>query len=176
MNDRRFTVGLALLLVSLGVALRLLPHPANFAPVAAIALFGGAVLPRKLALWVPMVAMIVSDSVIGFYDMMPVTWVCYGLIALAGTAFLRELRTVHIAVVTMASSLFFFVVTNFAVWISSGMYDHTWAGLIQCYSLALPFFRNTLASDAVYTAMLFGVFITTRVAAHSVIRLNSQEL
>ncbi len=158
MKADRLQLAIALTLIAIGVTLRLLPHPANFAPIAAIALFGGAVLPRRLAPWVPLGAMVVSDLFIGFYDVMPVTWACYLLIALAGSRWLRRPTLAKGAAVTLSASLFFFVVTNFAVWAASDMYAHTWAGLAQCYYMALPFFRGTVSSDVVYTAALFGVY------------------
>ncbi len=158
MKDKHLQTSVAILLIAIGVSLRLLPHPANVAPIAAIAIFGGAVLPRRAAVWVPLGAMIASDLVIGFYDMMFVTWACYALIALASSYWFRKPTILKGVALTLSSSLFFFVVTNFAVWVSSGMYAHSWSGFISCYTMALPFFRNTLASDLFYTATLFGVF------------------
>ncbi|HSX06293.1 MAG TPA: DUF6580 family putative transport protein [Candidatus Saccharimonadia bacterium] len=175
MSEQRWNVSLASLLIVLAVILRLLPHPANFAPVTAIALFGGSVLPRKLALWVPLLVMMLSDAFIGFYNMAPVIWACYAAIAFASNIFLREFRVFRTIAAILASSLFFFVVTNFAVWISSGMYVHTWFGLTKCYVLALPFFRNTLASDAIYTTALFGVFIAVRATTHRFVSLDPQK-
>jgi hypothetical protein len=154
----RFQLSIALALIATGVSLRLLPHPANFAPIAAIAIFGGAVLPQRIAVWVPLSAMVFSDIFIGFYSTMWVTWACYLLIALASSRWLRRPSLAKGAAITLASSLFFFVVSNFAVWLSSGMYVRSWAGLLHCYVMALPFFRNTLASDLAYTAVLFGSF------------------
>jgi hypothetical protein len=148
----------ALSLILLAVSLRVLPHPANFAPMGAVAIFAGAVLPRKTALWISLLAIVISDAIIGFYDMMPVTWVCFGLIALASSTWLKKPTFVKGVVVTVSSSLFFFIVTNFAVWVQSGMYAHTWRGIAECFTMALPFFRNTVASDLFYTAVLFGVF------------------
>jgi hypothetical protein len=170
MSQKQFNLGFAVALIVVGVTLRLLPHPANFAPVTAIAIFGGALLPRRQALIVPVLIMMISDAFIGFYTMMPVVWACYVLIALAGNFFLREFRMLRTATVTLASSLFFFIATNFAVWISSGMYAHTWTGLERCYILALPFFRNTLAGDCVYTATFFCLFALGQFAARG--RLN----
>jgi len=170
MKAERLQLAAALVLITLGVTLRLLPHPANFAPIAAIAIFGGAVLPRRIAVWVPLGAMVASDLFIGFYTMMPVTWVCYVLVALASSRWLRRPNVARGAALTLASSLFFFAVTNFAVWLTSGMYARTWAGFVHCYAMALPFFRNTAASDLVYTAALFGVFAGVGLIARS--RLN----
>ena len=158
MKTDRFQTLFVLSLIAIGVTLRLLPHPANFAPIAAIAIFGGAVLPRRLAIWVPLGAMVLSDMVIGFYGMMWVTWGCYLTIAVASNYWLRRSTLVRGLILAISSSLFFFVVTNFAVWVSSGMYAHTWVGFAHCYVMAIPFFRNTAASDLFYTAMLFGLY------------------
>jgi len=163
MKAERWQLAAALGLIVLGVSLRLLPHPANFAPIAAIAIFGGAILPRPIAVWVPFGAMAVSDLFIGVYSMMPVTWACYILIALASSHWLRKPNLFKGAALTLSSSLFFFIVTNFAVWLTSGMYAHTWVGFIRCYYMALPFFRATLASDVAYTTVLFGLFAWVRV-------------
>jgi hypothetical protein len=142
--------------------IRLLPHPANFAPIAAVSIFGGAILPRRIGLWVPLAAMMASDIFLGFHKLIPVTWGCYLLIALASSFWLRKQTLAKGAYLTVGSSVFFFVVTNFAVWIQGGLYAHTWAGLSQCYTMALPFFRNTLLSDMVYTAGLFTVYAFAR--------------
>src|SRR5581483_1136179 len=158
MKKSHIHAAIAISLVFIGVSFRLLPHPANFAPVAAIAIFGGAVLPRRLAVWTPLLAMITSDAIIGFHGLIAVTWGCYALIALASSHWLRTPKFFRGAFLTVSSSIFFFVVTNFAVWVWSGMYDHTLNGLIRCYTLALPFFRNTLLSDLIYTAALFPIF------------------
>lgn len=158
-RQRKVDAGvIALVLIVFAVTIRLLPHPANFAPVAAIALFGGAVLPRRLAVWVPLSAMIISDAFIGFYDIMPVVWGCYALIALASSYLLRRPTFKKGVILMLGSSLFFFVVTNFAVWASSAMYPHSLTGLLDCYAMALPFFRNTALSDIVYTGLLFGAY------------------
>jgi hypothetical protein len=158
MKKSNLNLAVAMTLIFLAVGLRLLPHPANFAPVAAVAIFGGAILPRRLAIWVPFVAMALSDLVIGFYNIMPVTWGCYILIALASSYWLRKPSVLRGVSLTFSSSLFFFVVTNFAVWLWGSMYAHSWSGLVFCYSMALPFFRNTALSDLIYTASLFGAY------------------
>ena len=147
---------IALVLIGLGAGARLVPHPANFAPVTAIALFGGAVLPRRWAVWVPLAVMIASDLFIGFYDIMPIVWACYVVIALASSTWLRRPSLLKGAALTVGASIFFFMVTNFAVWAFGGMYAHTVDGLAQCYVLALPFLRSSLLSDLLYTGLLFG--------------------
>ncbi|HEY4160793.1 MAG TPA: DUF6580 family putative transport protein [Candidatus Saccharimonadales bacterium] len=169
-----FQLGVALSLIAVGVSLRLLPHPANFAPITAIAIFGGAVLPRRLAVWVPLAAMMVSDLFLGFYDIIWVTWGCYLLIALVSSRWLRKPTLLRGAALTLSASLFFFIVTNFAVWAWSGMYAHTWHGFIQCYAMALPFFRDTLASDLFYTAALFGLYMPANVSSRVAVKTAEQ--
>jgi hypothetical protein len=157
-KSRYINLAIALCLILVAIILRFLPHPANFAPVAAIAIFGGAILPRRLALFVPVAIMVLSDMVLGFYNIMPVIWGCYLFIALASFTWLRKPNIKRGLAVTLSGSVLFFVVTNFAVWLWTGMYAHTIAGLIQCYWLAIPFFRNTLLSDLIYTGALFGLY------------------
>jgi hypothetical protein len=156
---------IALCLIVLAATLRLLPHPENFAPIAAVAIFGGALLPRRLAVAVPVAAMVLTDLVIGWHDLILLVWLLYALMALASSVWLRKNSFARTAGLTLGSSVAFFVVTNFAVWVQSGMYEHTWAGLAQCFTLAIPFFRNSLVSDLFYVGLLFGAYaLATRMA------------
>lgn len=150
---------IAVSLITLALTVRLLPHPANFAPVAAVAIFGGAILPRRLAVAVPLAAMVISDMFIGLHDLVLLTWGSYVLFALVSSHWLRpKLTVLRGAGLALGSSITFFVVTNFGVWLTSGMYAHTWSGLARCFYLALPFFRNTVLSDLIYTGLLFGAY------------------
>ncbi len=145
---------------------RLLPHPPNFTPITAIAVFGGATLPLRWATAITLGAMLVSDLALGilagdwsvtFHPTLPAVYGSFVAAIVLSRLLLRErLRLVPIAAVTLSSSVLFFVVTNFAVWLTGSLYPKTWEGLIACYGAALPFFRNSLFGDAVYTALLFG--------------------
>ena len=138
---------------------RLLPHPVNFAPITALALFGGVYLDKKHTFIVPIAAMLISDYFIGFYSGM--AWVYASFIAIGCIGlWLRNHRGIGTTIAaTFAGSLLFFVVTNFGVWISSQVtYPYTFAGLVQCYVSAIPFFRNSLLGDFVYVGALFGVY------------------
>jgi uncharacterized protein DUF6580 len=157
---------LALAMVIGGVALRVIPHPWNFAPVGAIALFSGAHFERRrFALLTPLITMFLGDTLLevvtghGYHSLMPVIYATYALIAVIGML-LRDWRRSVPAVggAVLASSIIFYVVTNFAVWLTSPMYAKTIAGLATCYIAAIPYFGNTLASDALFTALLFGIF------------------
>lgn len=157
-NNNKLDIAIALGLIGLAVLLRLLPHAANFAPIASVAIFAGAVLPRRYAILTPVTAMVLSDLVIGLHDLILVTWGCYALIALASSVWLQKRTFMRGAALTLGSSVFFFLITNFAVWAQGTMYPLTLAGLSQCFTLALPFFRATFTSDIFYTATLFGTY------------------
>ncbi len=151
----------ALLLIGMAVAARFVPHPANFTPVLAVALFGGALLPGRVAYLLPLVAMLASDLLIGFAPL-AVTLSVYGCF-MAGAAigkWLGKNRTwLKTALAAAGGSMLFYIVTNFAVWMSPPFaYSQTWEGLLQCYTMALPFFRNSLAGDLVWTMALFALF------------------
>lgn len=146
---------------------RLLPHPPNCTPIAAMALFGGASFAgRRAALFVPLLAMYLSDLVLGFfvYDFgwyhgsMPYVYGSFALIAGLGLWLRRRRTPLRIAATALAGSVLFFLITNFGVWAGGSLYPKTAEGLIACYVAAVPFFRNTLAGDAFFTAVLFGGF------------------
>lgn len=140
-------------------ALRLLPHPSNFEPIGAMALFAGAYFDdKRWAFVVPLAAMLLSDAVIGFHTQMPLVYGVFALVVGLGS-YLRERRTaLNVAGAAVASSVLFFVVTNLGVWAFDGLYPRTFEGLVVCYIAAIPFFANTLAGTLFYSLLLFGGF------------------
>jgi len=150
----------ALLSAIVGAAvLRLVPHPPNFAPIGAMALFSGAYLGRRgLAFAAPLGALLLSDAIIGFYAGMEFVYASVALIVLIGWAVRMRVSPLRVGAAAIASSVLFFVITNFGTWLSSGMYPHDAAGLAACYIAAIPFFQNSVAGDLVYAALLFGGF------------------
>jgi hypothetical protein len=150
---------LALFLIVIAAALRIVPHPWTFTPVGAMALFSGAILKdRRLAFVVPLVALFVGDLFIGFHKLMPIVYASF-LLSVAIGFWLRNRRTVaRISAATPIGAIQFFLVTNFAVWAFALSFPHTAAGLVACYAAGIPFFWNTLAGDAVYTVLFFGTF------------------
>jgi len=151
---------MAFFFVILGVILRLLPHPPNFAPIAALGLFGGVYLNKKYAVLIPLLAMFFSDIFIGFAGF----WVTFSvylsffLIGLVGIWLRNHQNLPNIVGASLAGSIFFFVVTNFAVWAATPWYSKDLPGFIQCYLLAIPFFRNTLLGDLFYVGVMFGLY------------------
>ena len=151
---------IAYILILFGFLMRLVPHMPNFAPIAAIALFAGAYLNKKIVPWVPLVIMILTDLIIGLHGVVFYTWGAFIVIGFIGM-YIREKRTPgNIIAATILSAVFFFIVTNFGVWLS--WYPHTLAGLADCYIKAVPFFRNTLISNMAFSLVLFGSYELAR--------------
>ena len=155
-NHSRLAAIFAAILIA--AVLRLIPHPPNFTPIGAMALFSGAYLGRKgvIAFAAPLGALLLSDLVLGFYRGMPTVYFSVALVVIIGWLSLRRVSPIRIGAAAIASSVLFFVVTNFGMWLSSGFYPRTLAGLEACYVAAIPFFQNTVAGDLFYAALLFG--------------------
>lgn len=154
---RNTKIAIASLLVAVGIATRFLPHAWNMTPVSAIALFAAAALGLRWSLGTVVALMLVSDAVIGFYSW-PVMVSVYGsflVAALVGRA-VRGRSFATVLAASIASSLFFYIVTNFAVWQWSPLYEKSLQGLVQAYIMGLPFFRNQLLGDIVYVSMFWG--------------------
>ncbi len=150
------------------VFVRLLPHPFpipwNFSPLTALALFGAAMIPGRLnSMFIPITAMLLSDIGLeifygtGFHSLMLVVYGCFAVISVSGS-FLRkqENKVLPALGFALGGSIFFFIVTNFAVWING--YPHTIEGITLCYAEALPFFQNSLLGDLIFTGVMFGSF------------------
>lgn len=142
----------------IGVIARLIPHAPNFAPIGAMALFGGAYLSRKQAFILPILAMVLSDFLIGF-DSLPMRLTVYGsflAIVSIGLWLKKHNKFGNILTASLLSSIIFFLTTNFTVWIFGTMYAKNISGLMDSYFMAIPFFRNTLLGDLFYTGAFFG--------------------
>ncbi len=164
-------LGLAVTLVLFGAAMRLVEHPWNFAPMWAIALFAGAhIRDRRLALAIPLAALLLSDTLLqildparGFYLGMIFTYLGFSGVVGCGmlTRLARRSTSAYIAAVVVAwlgGSIFFFLVSNFGAWLTFPDYPKTFNGLVQCYVAGLPFYRPQLLGDLIYIPLLFGAF------------------
>lgn len=154
---------LAYLFVVFAVLFRIMPHTMGFAPVIAALLFFGSRMPRK-QLWIPVLLLAGSDIFLtkSFYGY-PLTpdhiasWLFYVAVLFAGTTLGRAPKALRLVATTLGSSVAFFVLSNFAVWAVWEMYPKTWEGLMACYVAAIPFFRNALAGDLFFTAVMFSI-------------------
>jgi hypothetical protein len=143
----------------LAIAGRLIPHAPNFTPVAAMALFGGATLSNKrLAFLLPLIAMFISDLIIGFHSTMWAVYIAFAITVFIGTKLNNNIKPLRIITASVASSALFFIITNFAVWLGSSFYPQNAAGLIECYAAAIPFFNNGIIGDLFYSGILFSVY------------------
>jgi len=156
---------LAYLFVIFAVVARMpfMPHPWNLTPVAAALLYFGARGSRR-QLWVPFALLALSDVILTkFVYSYPfswdhfVTWAWYAAILWLGTSLRENSNWLRVGGAALASSVSFFIVSNFAVWAAWNMYPKSLAGLMTCYAAGLPFFRHTVAGDMLFTALAFGL-------------------
>ena len=163
---------LAYLFVIVGVALRFLPHPFHFTPVGASLLFFGAHRPKR-EMWAPVALLVVSDLLLNrFVYNIPlhqdqiVVWAWYAGAIAIGMLMRNRISAPRVAGASLAASISFYLVSNFAVWATYEMYPRTWQGLLACYSAAVPFFRNTVVGDLVFSAVLFSIPLAIAALRH----------
>jgi hypothetical protein len=170
--NKRLTLLIGIVLTA--ALARLLPHPPNATPVAAMALLGGACLRnRKLAYLLPLAAMLLSDLVLGFtrYRMssmlgiQPVVYACILATTAIGQLIKNRRSFWQVGAASLAGSIVFYIVTNFAVWAMGHTPGTPVSSLVACYVDAIPFFQNTLVGDLAYNTIFFGglALLETRV-------------
>ncbi|ROL56950.1 hypothetical protein D9V84_05855 [Bacteroidetes/Chlorobi group bacterium Naka2016] len=154
-------------LIAIAVLSRFLPHPPNFTPVSAIALLSGFSFSNKFkSFFVPLIAMFLSDIFLGLHSTIWAVYLSLTIFVLFGFILKNKFSFPRLFVFSSIASLIFYLVTNFAVWLTSGLYPQTLAGLIQCYTLGLPFYRTTtlelfgysFLGDLTYSFILFGAY------------------
>lgn len=180
-NDKK-ELSVIVTIVLAAVASRLLPHPPNMTAVMAVALFTGARLNQTaLAFALPLLAMLISDSIIGFHSSQLVVYACVALITFLGMSLRNTSSFLKIFGMSFVGSVVFFLATNFAVWAMGTMYPHDLEGLIVCYAAALPFyatdnfqflnssqlffgsfFANGVIGDLFFTGLVFGTYELVR--------------
>ncbi len=161
--SRFSTVAILILVAALS---RVVPHPFNFTPIGAIALFGAAQFKRKsFAFMIPAAAMLLSDALIG-NPSLP-TYLSFALISVFGLVYLKKVTASRLFVASLVASIAFFLITNFFVWFGGTMYPQTWQGLVGCYTAGLAFYQqtlfgnlflNTVMGDLFYNTLLFGTY------------------
>jgi hypothetical protein len=156
--ENKNTVRITLGIILLGAMSRLLPHPPNVTPLTAMALLGGAsLMSRKQALLAPLAALLLSDLLLGLHATLPFVYACFAATTLMGSLLKDDRSAGRLVGACLASSVLFFVVTNFGAWLVMGIYPRSLAGLAACYTAAIPFFRNAVFGDLAFTAALFGL-------------------
>ena len=159
MNKTNFKFYSALMLIIILAFSRIIPHPANFTPILGMAVFAGTVFDRKIfSFLIPLLAMILSDLFLGFHSDIVIIYFAICLNVAIGIYFINKISYFKIFVSLVSGSLVFFIITNFAVWVSSGMYTYSLEGLLTCYTMALPFLQNTIISTILYGVGAFFIF------------------
>jgi hypothetical protein len=159
-----FRTMLIVAMILFAAIIRIVPHPWNLAPVGAMALFSGAVVRNRVMAFVfPLLALLAGDFFVGFHILMPVVYLSF-VISTAIGCWLRERRSVaRLGGTVLLGAIQFFLITNLGVWMFLNTYPKTFTGLMACYAAGVPFFWNTLAGDASYSALLFGgLFLAER--------------
>ncbi len=158
------------------ILLRLTPHVPNFAPITAIALFGGAYLSKKTAIFLPLIIMVISDYLLLYWTgnsfnfqklISPLSlfhsttlfvWGSFFISSLIGIYISKRKSVTNVFAASLIASIQFFIITNFGVWAMRTMYPNNLEGLIQSYIMGLPFLRTTLLGDLFYSGAFFGGF------------------
>eukprot|EP01047_Picozoa_sp_COSAG01_P050643 COSAG01_NODE_5139_length_4460_cov_2.397386_3_plen_181_part_00 len=142
---------------------RFIPHPPNFTPVIAIALLSVACFKQRyLQFGFPLIIMLATDAVLGFHRLMPVVYISLLLAGLSGYIFNYKASFSRMLGSSLLASIIFFTLSNFGVWIYSASYAKSWAGLMSCYTLALPFFHNTVLATV---GTVMGIYALLRLSS-----------
>ena len=137
---------------------RLIPHPWNFTPILATGVFSGFYFRKfYLSLFIVIISMFLGDLYLGFHNTMFFTYVAL-IIPVALGVFIERFKFTEIVITGVLSSVGFFLITNFGAWLTLGMYEKNLAGLINSYTLAIPFFHNTLISTFLYLLLCKIIF------------------
>ena len=165
---------LAFVAILLGaVYLRLIPHIPNVTPIGALALFSGVTIPNAAGFLIPLIVMLISDSVIGFHDTIPYVYGSFLIISGIGFILHKKITPLKIGLGSLVGSILFFIITNFGVWMTSTQYEGNGGGLFRTYVMGLPFFRNTLLGDLFYNAVFFiSYFFLVSISKHIVVMVK----
>jgi hypothetical protein len=165
MNDKKINPRFIFILsiIGFGAVMRLLPHWPNFTPIAAMALFGGTYFKQKhLAFLIPFAALLLSDVFLGLHKWMIAVYISFALVVGIGMFLRSRVKGGTVILASLVASVLFFLITNFAVWIGSPYYPQNIAGLMQSYTVGLPFLYNGVLGDLFYSTLFFGAFYFAR--------------
>lgn len=163
-TSRRLWIGM----VVLAACARLLPHPWNFTPMIALALFAGSQAGRTvIAALATLSALVLSDAILGFDKGLWIVYAAYLVPVLLGRLIRNKPAVTSIASAAVASSLSFFMISNFSTWAIGNTYPHTASGLAACFVAGIPFYQNQALGDAFYTVAIFGGYALLSRAFHA---------
>ena len=172
MKRRIPSLWLIVMMISIGVISRFMPHWHNFTAVGAMGIFGAAYLDKKIWGYLSVLIILFSSDLLlnnlvygHYFDHFVLfnqnsIWVYSGFLVmvLLGHILLKKIRISNLLVVSISGSVLFFLLTNFGVWAQGVLYPKTWAGLMLSYASGLPYFLNTLISNVMYCCLFFGLY------------------
>lgn len=177
MKINKNTIWSFVLLVVIAAVYRIIPgRPYGFAPQIAMALFAGSVVTeKKMSFLLPLLSMFVSDalyqllynsgltSIQGFYSGQITNYILFAGLTVIGF-FVKKNNAAQIIGGSLAAATLYFIASNFLLWFDGGLalnglpYAKSWAGLMECYAAAVPFYLNSIYATLTFSAVLFGVY------------------
>ena len=155
-RNELFPIGLILILAFS----RLIPHPPNFTPIIAVAIMSGYFFKNiYLSIVVIALSMLTTDIIIGFHTNMIFVYLSLFFIVITFFKFNYKIKLSNLFIFGFAGSIVFYIISNFGVWLLSGMYEISLAGMAECYIAAIPFFKNTLFSTIIFS---YGAFLANK--------------
>lgn len=156
-NVNKFYFPLSLILIL--TFSRLIPHPPNFTPIIAASILGGFFFQRlEITITVIFSSLFLTDLVLGLYSSMAFVYTSLVLIIILSNKMSKFLNLKTLLIFGLAGATIFFIFSNFGVWLLSGLYPKNISGLIECYIMAIPFFKNTLMSTILFSYITFIVY------------------
>ena len=152
---------LCFVLIVLGALSRVIDHAPNFTPVIAIAIMSGLFIKNKYIMMIPLSIMLLSDLFIDSYPLGLAFWVYLPIIFVCYSAYLSKSNGSNIVKFSFFGPIVFFIVSNFGVWFMGG-YPKNLEGLVTCYTMAIPFFKNTLSSTIIFNAMVVAIYLSAK--------------
>ena len=145
---------------------RLIPHPVNFTPILAAGIFSGFYFRNFfLSSFIVIFAMFIGDLYLGLHSTMIFIYISLIITVLLGL-FIKKFKSKEILLTGLLGSISFFLITNFGAWINLQIYEKSFAGLLQSYVLAIPFFQNTLMTTILYLfiiKLIFNFFVEKKI-------------
>ena len=163
MNIKNLSFFFPLIILLSLVLFRIVPHPPNFTPIIAFAVISAYFFNNQiLAFFILALSLIISDFIIGFYDGFVFNYIILFFLLFTSKILFKNLNFKSVTILSLYGSTIFFVISNFMVWLNSGMYQHTLDGLLICYINAIPFYGNTLISTFFYSYLLLLFDVTIK--------------
>lgn len=146
-------------LIAFSLVLRLVPHLPNFSPVLGVALFSGVYFRNRwFAPIIPLSILLLTDSILGFYPEISFVYIAFLLTVIIGSFLKNSLSPLNLLVCSLISSMAFFIISNFGTFLVGGIYTQDMEGLTKCFTLAIPFFRNSILGDLIFSFAIFGCY------------------